>query len=157
MPRAKDVWFPLLVIHAAMMSTVILYGVIAYAIGGEPAHADHGTLLAVLAGAAAATAVASFVARAALLPPRERAGDGRSLDESLLATPAARAALARTRAALIVGWALCEAVALFGLVLAILDHDAAAYAPFGAASLVLFFLHSPRPRLLVEIANALPR
>lgn len=159
MPRAKQVWLPLLVIHASMMASVIMYGVIGYMISETmppAAPMSHGLFLAIAGGAAAIFAALSFVLRARMMPARTRDHDNR-IDEGALGSEPARAALGKLRGALIVSWALCEAVALCGLVVTFLFHDVADYAPFGAAALILMLVHAPKPALLVDVMNALGR
>lgn len=51
--------------------------------------------------------------------------------------------LARLRSSAIVVWALSEAVALVGFVLAILTRNAWEFMPFGLASIALLVLHNP--------------
>lgn len=54
---------------------------------------------------------------------------------------------------LILGMALAEAVAVFGLVLTILSHDAMQIVPFAAAAAVLMASHFPRLPALIERAK----
>jgi F0F1-type ATP synthase membrane subunit c/vacuolar-type H+-ATPase subunit K len=157
----NDAWLTLMIIHAAMMATPILYGVIAYFIAEQappaaPA-ANRDLLVGILAGLAAITGIASFVVRALLMPLRARVSDGRPIDASVLGTAPAQAALARVRIALIASWALCEATAVFGLIAGFLFRDASLYAPFGAAAIALLLVHAPRPGVLIAVMTALPR
>jgi len=159
--RPQDVWLPMLAIHAAFMASAILYGVIAYLLSDAGAGAkgggDRALVLGVLGGAAAIAAIASFVVRARVMPARRRGGAPAPISlEQLTAAPAA-GAVARLRSALVVGWALCEGVALLGLVAAFWFRDAALYAPFGAGTLGLLLAQAPRPYLLTEVVAALPR
>jgi hypothetical protein len=159
MPRAKDVWLPLLVVHASMMASTIMWGVIGYMASETMAPAEpmsHGLLLAITGAIAAICAALSFYVRGRLMPAREHAGD-KMIDESKLATPAGRRALAKLRGALVASWALCEGVALCGLVGTFLFRDASDYAPFGAAALILLVVHAPKPQLLVDVLRAVPR
>lgn len=141
-PRAKDPWLPLLLIHASMMASVIMYGIIGYTISEElppAAPMSHGAFVAIMAGVAALCAVLSFVLRARLMPTSGTADE-----------PAATR-FGKLRGALIAAWALCEAVALCGLVVTFVFHDVSDYAPFGAAALVLLLVHAPRPRKLAAL------
>ena len=139
MRRPKDALLRLLLVHAAMMASVIGYGVGGYATSTEgaasPPSIDPAVFLAIAAGVAAVAAIASFVVRARRMP--------RSADEP--------DAWRQLQGALIATWALDELVAVAGLVPAFLYGDAAYYAPFGAAALILLMLHAPRPRALAEL------
>jgi hypothetical protein len=136
--RPKDVLLRLLLVHAAMMASVIGYGVVVYATTREtavsPPAIDRGVFLAIAGGVAAAAAIGAFVLRARRLP---RAGAPIAVD--------------RLQATMISSWALDELVAVAGLVPAFLYGDAATYAPFGAAALLLLVIHAPRPRALAEL------
>ncbi len=158
--RVRDVWLPLLVVHAAMMVGIIAYGVMGYVVAeeasGPPPAIDHATFLAAMAGVAAVAALLSFVVRARMMPPRERAGDGRGVDVARLGSTDVRAAFGRLRGALIGAWGLSEAVAVCGLVSTVLFHAASPNAPVGAAALILLLVHAPRPRLLVQVMAAVP-
>lgn len=52
-------------------------------------------------------------------------------------------ALQRLQANCIIVWAMSEAVALFGVVLCVLNRDFPSYLPFGIGALILFRLHRP--------------
>jgi hypothetical protein len=122
-----------------MMASVIGYGVAVYAIAQDgvasPPAIDHRVFLAIAGGVAAIAAIAAFVLRARRLP---RAGGEPVPYKELQAT-------------LIASWALDELAAIAGLVPAFLYGDAASYAPFGAAALILLLVHAPRPRALAEL------
>jgi len=45
----------------------------------------------------------------------------------------------------IITWAICESVAIYGLVLRVLSGQIAYFYPFAAASFLLFVLYRPRP------------
>jgi hypothetical protein len=142
-----------------MMASVIMYGIIGYTISETMPPAEpmsHGMFLAIMAAVAAICGALSFALRARMMPARTRDHDGK-IDESALSSEPARAALGKLRGALILSWALCEAVALCGLVVTFLFHEVADYAPFGAAALILLLVHAPKPALLVDVMNALGR
>ena len=65
-------------------------------------------------------------------------------------------ALARFQTHSIVVWALCEAIAIFGLVLSIATGDARHVTSLAAASLVLFGYHVPSLRRVEAIVDAVP-
>ena len=151
----------MLVMHAAMMSSVIMYGIVAYMAAESDAYArpmlDENVVRGIAAAVAATCAALSFVLRAKLSPPRAPAlapGEDGTFPLELLRAPHGRAALLELRKALIVTWALVEGVAIAGLVPALLYQDTADYAPFGAAALILLLVHAPRPKLLVEVMKA---
>ena len=131
----------MLVIHASMMASVIMYGIIGFTISAEapPSSApNHGLFVGILAGVAALCAIASFVVKARMMPAADSAEP-----------PPTR--LGQIRGALVVAWALCEAIAICGLVVTFVFHDVSDYSPFGAAALVLLLVHAPRPRRLAEL------
>lgn len=139
--RAPNVWLPLLVIHASMMASVIMYGIIGFTVSadGPPStDASRGLVLAIVAVVAALCAIASFVAKARMMP---------AADPDLPAPTR----LGKVRGALIVAWALCEAVAICGLVPTLIFRDVSTYAPFGAAALVLLLVHAPRLQRLAAL------
>ena len=138
MPR-KDVLLRLLVVHAAMMASVIGYGVVAYATTREatasPPAIDEHAFLAIAGAVAAIAAAASFVLRARRLPrAAAEPADPRQLQGALIAS-----------------WGLVEVVAIAGLVPALLYGNAGDYAPFGAAALILLLVQAPRPQRLAEL------
>jgi hypothetical protein len=109
-------------------------------------------LVAATLGLAAAieTVVLVVVLRRGALGPIE---DGR-LD------PAAPAGAARLLAVLIVGWALAESVAIYGLVLRFLGAPATHWLPFAAAGGILLLVARPwqpglsRPATSAELARS---
>src|SRR5262245_28131704 len=125
----------MLVTHAAMMSSVIMYGIVAYTFAEGAPYArpaiDHRVVLAIACAVGAICAALSFVVRAKRTPPRALTNDTK-FPFALLSTPPGRAALLKLRSTLILTWALVEAVAIAGLVPALLYQDTADYAPFGA-------------------------
>ena len=66
------------------------------------------------------------------------------------------AALARFRSSSVIAWALCESVAVIGLVLSIGTGDPRYVTGLAAASLVLLAYHVPSPRRVEAIIAAVP-
>jgi hypothetical protein len=88
--------------------------------------------LALLAGA---MAIAVFVVRSRLLTPSEAV---------VAQQPEDKGALSRWRTAYILMWALCEAIAAYGLVLRYLGFTLAQAAPFFACGFILILAVPPR-------------
>jgi hypothetical protein len=108
---------------------------------------DYGVFYAIIGVFSAGVAVAIPLLRRRMMPPRA-AGAGPAPD-----TVPTRA-LGRWLSAQLLSWALCESVAIYGLVLAFVTHEPAAYYPFGAVALVLMLLYPPRRRDLEAVARA---
>jgi hypothetical protein len=92
-----------------------------------------------------------------LMPPRERDGSTRiDLDDPEVAKELSPL-LPRLRSGMIITWALCESVALFGMVGAMVFKQSLYFVPFAVVSLVGFLMHSPADPLFASFVRAARR
>jgi hypothetical protein len=148
------------VLWLAMLASTWIYGGVGYFVtqGAAPrGETAPPVLLAALGGAGLVVLIAAPIVRSFMLPRRERVTDGTAIDVAeRMRRPAGRAAMARTFSAWLVAWALCEGVAIFGLVAVFLRQAPLEYLPFGAAADLGLIALAPRAALLEQIARALP-
>ena len=97
------------------------------------------------------------VLRKARMPPRDWVGSGRALDLDDNPAAAVEQAVSRVRVVSIVTWALCDSVAIYGVILSMLLHDASYYAGFGAVAAAAMLVFAPRQTLLEQVVNAARR
>lgn len=123
------------ILRAGMLVSIALYGLVGELVA-KPANQPRNiavfnalTLLAVVMVAVIVVVRRSLVLRA---------------EEALSSAPGDAAALNRWRGGYIVTYAICEAIALFGLVLRILGFTIAQVAPFYVAGIVLMLFFNPR-------------
>jgi hypothetical protein len=161
--NAAAFWRVLRIIHLAFAATIGVYAVVVAqvtaraAAGAASAARPFPTPMAI---ALAAVSVAMLVigiplARAKLMPPRQRVDDGRARTLGDLDTPGGKAALEKVFIASIVSWALCGAVAIYGLVLSLLTMSFAPFVPFGAVALAAMLALTPRAALWQSVARGL--
>lgn len=136
-------------IYAALIASVPLYLAIAHlAVPPSPEGAGSYTVFYAFIGLfGAGVAITVPVVRKRMMPPR---ADGAGPAPETV--PAGL--LGRWLSAQILSWALCESVAIYGLVLAFVTHQPTAYYPFAAAALVLLALYPPRRRDLEAVVRA---
>jgi len=152
-PRSRQT---LQILHAALTMSTVIYGVIAFV--ATPArdakfHRPDDLLLYVLAFLGGAILlVGAPIAHRVMMPPRERVPTGSPPDLARL-TPAIHA---RIRVGCIVTWALCESVAVLGLVGAFLYRDPILFVPFGGAAIAALLYFAPRQAMFDDIARAVP-
>src|SRR5262245_23804089 len=117
------------IIHLALCLSLAIYGAIAYtvAIQQPPVELER-TLVLVLIGMGVMTPPIIFVLRQKLLPPMAPPGSITDVPAGKLDDKQQQAA-ARYFSASILSWALCESIALYGLVLAFLSHLPGYYTP----------------------------
>lgn len=135
----RDVLLVLRIVHAALITSVVVYGGVVMLVTRPP---PPGTVVAdapvartdlppsftaVLAGLALVTLAVIVVVRRKIRPGR-------------YAAPA------------IASWALAESIAVLGLLLGLLRRDMAYFVPFGAVSLIVMLLLTPRRRDLDLLA-----
>lgn len=144
---------PLRMIWAALAGAVLLYAGLPVLVAASGEGGD--ALVLPLAGAAVAAGGGVFVARRALMgtigliaPPRVASGQRATPDELAAAL---RAALQRYQVGTIVGCALAEAVALFGLVVAMLGAPYGQAVPFFVAGFALIAVQFPRASVLESL------
>lgn len=121
------------IIHAAMLLSIVLYGFISLRAPLRPA--PQPVVLYGVAAVSVADLGVILVLRSKLLPP----------PRPISATePEPRILIANWRSACIVTWALCEAMALFGLVLRYMGFPMREAALFFVAGFLLMLLFAPR-------------
>jgi F0F1-type ATP synthase membrane subunit c/vacuolar-type H+-ATPase subunit K len=135
--------FTFRMIYLALVATLGIYGVIAWmqTQRGEPVRPVEPMFLYALGGVALLQMVMIPFLRRMLMPPL-KAPTALSDDPSIDGE-AAEGAIAKLFAANIISWALCESIAIFGLVLVFLSLDFHYYPPFAAAALLNFLFYRP--------------
>jgi hypothetical protein len=130
------------ILWMAMLGSLFFLGVVAFVVmpsGGQPA--PH-FLLAVFVGLAVADLVAVQFLRAKLLPAEPPPA---SLHEALpdADSPEGRRALQKLAQANLISWALCESVAMFGLMATEMLQQRVYYIGFAAVALIFLVLYRP--------------
>lgn len=130
------------IVWGALMASVVIYGVVAYVLSttNEPQPIDP-TLRWALAAAAVFTAMASITLRRIKLPALAEEPSPYHRAAPVEAAPPE--VLGELMTAYILTWALSEAVAVFGLVLAIISYTYEAYLPYALAALILQATNPP--------------
>jgi hypothetical protein len=153
------------ILHAALCMSIVIYVVVAYVVSSQPQTAPPSeTALAIaedplsspifiaLAAVAALMVAALPTIRSKLLPPRAvAAGLNDPIGEP--SSPNASRALAKLQSGLIVSWALCEAIAIYGLVLSMLAKEFWPVMPFAAVGLLNMLAYAPRRVTLDEVVR----
>jgi hypothetical protein len=162
--KLRQAWRVLRILHIALLASLGVYAAIAVFIANQPVTTPTGSaakapldpqlLTSVLGAMAALTLVAVIpFMRKLLMPKRQRVGDGRDLDLDEAVTGPLNFAFGRLRVGCIVTWALCESIAIYGLMLAILFHDARYYGPFAGVAAVAMLVFAPRRALIEEVVR----
>jgi hypothetical protein len=140
------------ILYLALLVSVGMYGAIIFVITNNqtPKELDP-TMLYALAGAAVTTMVMIVVLRGKLLPPTREA---HSLNEPIPEGENVQKALGRVFTASILTWALCESIAIYGLVLSFVSFQPKYFLGFAAASLVNFVIYRPQKELILGAARA---
>lgn len=160
-PTLRQVWTGLRILHGALLGSIAIYGVmVVVVIGGQqnqpraqPA-SDPKLLAAALGAAALMDLVMIAVLRKRLMPKQAIEDDGRRTDLANEAPPGFLAVLPKLRSALIVTWALCEAIAIFGLVVAFVSLDMRYFAPFAVVGAGAMIYYAPTRKLLESVLRA---
>jgi hypothetical protein len=156
-------WKPVRIVHAGLMASVVMYAAILVMITQQPATTPLPTfdpmiamLIAAIYGAITLVGVIPVMQRA-FLPPRDRIASERvDLDDPQVAA-LLQPKLMRLRTGLIFTWALCESVAVGGLVIGLLFRSLTYFLPFGAVALLAMLYHAPTESLLASVARAARR
>ena len=116
-------------------------------------------LTIVFAGMAAMSAIGMLVLRSKLMPKGSDVGRTEALAGTASSTPdqlsaPQKRAMTRLFTASVLAWALCESVALYGLILGFLHKDVMHYLPFGACALLLLLVMAPRRAQLEGVVRA---
>ena len=122
-------------IRIALIASIVLYALIGEVVGRGVTTVPNTTVYFAITFVAIADVGAIAVMRRLFVTPAEGV---------LASQPADTAALGRWRAGYLITYALCEAVALFGLVLRILGFPLSQVATFYAVGLILLLLFGPR-------------
>jgi hypothetical protein len=145
------------ILHSVLMMSILMYGVIVYVITRQPMTErppDAPMIQVALWAMSAVTLLVGVpLARLKMMPSRKPL----ELTEEPLPSPLpveAQRALRRAFSASIVSWALCESVAVYGVVVGVTEHRLDPFFPFGAASLGSIALLVPTRRLLESVARA---
>jgi uncharacterized membrane protein YuzA (DUF378 family) len=141
-------------IYGALLMCIGMYGFIAYSVFAKQTGA--GTLSPAMLYALVGVALVEMLIviplmRGKLLPPRKEAT---SLDEPALSDGNFSAAIGQLYVAQIVTWALCESIALFGLVLVVVSHDPRYFLGFAVVAVANFILYRPSVELMRSVARA---
>jgi F0F1-type ATP synthase membrane subunit c/vacuolar-type H+-ATPase subunit K len=141
------------ILFFALMASVGMYGFILLQVtqGQTPKEIDPPAFLYALIVVALAQMAFIPVLRRIMLPPMREA---RSLDEPVPEGGKVQQALQKLQTASIVSWALCESIAIYGLLLAFLSFQMKYFFPFAAVSLVNFLIYRPRREQLLGAARA---
>lgn len=136
-------------LYAALLGSVAIYVVIVNLIPFSEPSTPESSMVLGLAVAAGVLGLAAPLLRKMLMPPRAPHRPGAPTP-----THIDPKRFARTFAAHLVGWALCEAVVVIGLVLAFLTRDASTLYPFAGGAVLMFLFLAPRRSELEAVARA---
>jgi hypothetical protein len=146
------------ILHGALLASLAVYAVVAVVVTRGPAPPstvkpmDPGVFVPILGGVSAAFLLVVIpLLRRKLMPAREPFPQELE-DEEL--DGHGMAALGKLRSASIITWALCESVAMFGLIATILYREPLYYAPFGVVSAGALLAHAPRRVIVDEVVRA---
>lgn len=134
MPWMEASFRLLRIVHYAMLLSIVLYAFFAIAYGPPPRLAS-GIIFPLLAGVAVLLAVAAVVMRGKMIRPYE---------ELLPTAPGDKGALRRWQSGYIFIFALCEAIAIYGVVLRFIGFSSAKVLPFFVSGFVLMLLFRPK-------------
>lgn len=142
--------FTLKILYFALVMSTCIYGAIAFVVARTPLRMEM-VIAYALGGCALMIMGIIPVLRSRVMPPTREA---HSLDEKVPENDAVAAALQKYFTACILSWALCESIAIFGLVLSFLSGEPKYFVPFGALSLVNFAIYRPSREQLLSVARA---
>lgn len=143
------------ILHVALLASVAVFGVVAVVVcqQGGAAPTDMTVFVIALAMTSVMEEAGIVFFRKLRMPPR-RDGD-EPVDLERVATEPERRAIAKLQTIGILSWALCESVAINGLVLAMLTHDIRYFVPFAAVGLVSMAAYAPtRSQFIAVIRGA---
>jgi len=151
------------VLWAAILASTWIYGLVAVLVtqGGAPTSMTPrpapAVMLEILGACGLVLLIAAPIVQARMLPRRERVSDAAPIDlAERMARPAGRAVMAKVFVAWLISWAMCEAVAIFGLVAVMLRGAPLEYVPFAVAADLGLIVLGPRAAVLEQIARAMP-
>jgi hypothetical protein len=156
----SKMWRGLQIIHGVLLASLVIYGGVAINILQQPrkdagASLDPTLIVGILGGLSILVLLVVVpVIRAKGLPPRDWVGDGRSRDLEIELDETAQQMMKKLRITLLLTWAFCEAVAVWGLIGTILFHDIRYYLGFAAVAAAAMAYHAPRRSLLEACMRA---
>ncbi|MGE5187014.1 MAG: hypothetical protein ACM31C_33415 [Acidobacteriota bacterium] len=164
MAKLRVAWRGVRILHTSLIASLAIYaGIVAIVTQQPQKKADVFTtdpqLVLTIFGALSLVVLAGVIPilRRKMLPERDRVGDGHTVDLDTEIDPTIKGVLLRLQPAFVATWALCEAVATFGLVLGFLYWDLRYYLPFGGVALVAMIFFAPRVSLLEECMRVVRR
>jgi len=160
--KLGEVLRPLKIVHAALMGSIVVYAVIAFVVTA-PGHTKKATLttldptliLSVFGGAALAILVAIPIVRRSAMPPLSDTDERIDLQQEV--DPDVNAMLGKLRGGLIATWALCESIAIFGLVAAFLFQTGWYVLPFGGVAILAQLFYAPGELVLARAIRGMRR
>jgi hypothetical protein len=151
-----QMWRSAKIVHVALLVSLAIYGVIVVVATRSTIVAKQTAdpMIFVIAFGVASLAIqlAIPILRKKNLPERQPSGG--PVDTDHRPDENESRALNRLRSACILTWAMCEAVAIFGVVLGFLFRDPLYYAPFGAVGALSMVLYAPTRALLESVVRA---
>jgi hypothetical protein len=138
------------ILHFALLMSVGMYAFVLWQVH-PPQNPLPAPILYAFGVVALGIMVMIPVLRGKLLPPMREA---HSLDEKLPEGPQVSGALAKLFAASIVSWAMCESIAIFGLMASFMSGDLKYFFAFAGVSLVNFVIYRPSREQLLSVARA---
>lgn len=156
------------IVYAALMLSILMYGVLAFAVTGaatdplegadaaEAAAAVEQTvppaaLTYILAGVGVICLIAAIAVRRTAAPWRKRPELFEQDTDTVAKTKAIASPAGHYFTRSIIAWALCEATAIFGLVLALVHQNGDYYLPFASAAIIAMLLVAPKAADLTSI------
>ena len=140
-------------VFGALLASVGIYGVVVHVAAAGMEVTAPPMLRIALAGAAVVTAAAIPVLRRVLMPPVEEASPYHG-HATPLPTELSPELTRKVWTVSVLVWALSEAVAVYGVVLAFGFGDPQQFWPFGGAAVVLLLTNAPRRARLEAVARA---
>ena len=128
------------IVWGALLATIVVYGFVCSKAAQAPAgfvkDSQMVNTLQMVFGAIS-------LVEAALIPVIKRMFLGDFLKEIGKGHPETPDFLEKTFIPQVIGWAICESIAIFGFVLAVIARDFNLYLPFGVAAFLLILYHRP--------------
>jgi len=147
-------------LFGALVASTVIYGVVIVLVtmqDGNVTRPPFPPLAFFVAGGAYALGILGLaipLVQRSQLPPRERDGSTRvdlaDKETGLLLLDL----LPKLRSGLLVTWAMCESIAVIGLIGGFLFHDPRFFAPFAGAALIGFSIHAPTDAFFASFIRA---
>ena len=157
--KLGDVLRPLKIVHAALIGSIIIYAVIGFVVTAHAHPAkqalDPTVILSAFAAAALAMLVAIPIVRKRVLPPMSDTDETVDLQREV--DPDTSTMLGKLRGGLIMTWAMCESIAIFGLVAALLFQTGWYVVPFAGVAIVAQLFYAPSETVLGRALRGMRR